>query len=447
MGDSPAIRSEADLFAPFEAAFARGGRRLGLEAEKFGVRADGSPLHFHGERGVQALFAELSSRFGWQPERDTPDGPTLALVRGGASITLEPGSQFELSGSPFDDVHAIWDEVETHRRELAALDSARDLAWLGLGFHPFARQDDLDWVPKARYPVMRSYFPRVGRFGLDMMRRTATVQVNLDIASERDAMKKLRVGLALSPLVQALFANSAVWEGARHPIKSRRAQVWHDVDNQRAGLLPFAWRPDASLGDYVRWALSVPMFILKRDARVIDATDQTFGDYLARGRDGLRATQSDWEMHLNTLFPDVRLKRTLEVRSADSVPARWSMALPAFWAAVLYDDAALDAVAARVLPAGYDAWAAAARQVASVGLAARLGSETLQSVAVDVLAIALEALARRDHRDAAGNDERVYLAPLAELAARGQSIGDAVLGDWSDTTADGRAALIARARY
>jgi glutamate--cysteine ligase len=441
------IRSEADLFAPFEAAFGTREQKIGLEAEKFGVHANGAPLLYHGPGGVQELFAELVSRFGWRAEGESAGAPPIALLRGSTSITLEPGSQLELSGSPLPDVHAILAEVETHRRELASLASAKDLHWLGLGFHPWAHPDDLDWVPKSRYVTMREYLPTRGRFGLDMMRRTATVQANFDIASERDAMRKLRVALALSPIASALFANSAVYEGVRRPIQSHRCEVWLDVDNDRAGLLPFAWREDASLGDYVRWALSVPMFILKRDGRAIPNTDQTFGQFLAHGKDGHRATLSDWEMHLNTLFPDVRLKKTLEVRSADSVPSRWSMALPALWTGVLYDDAALHAVGELLLPFGYEAWAHARAQIPLLGLRATVAGQPLQPLARRVLAIASEALARRARKNERGEDERVYLEPLAALVERGEGIGDAVLGDWSPEAPDARASLFARARY
>jgi glutamate--cysteine ligase len=441
------IATEDDLFEPFRAAFQNPGQRIGLEAEKFGIRTDGSPLLYHGRGGVQEIFAELASRFGWRPEGESAEGPPIALLRGQTSITLEPGSQFELSGSPLEDVHAIWDEVEQHRRELAALESARDLHWLGLGFHPFAHQDDLDWVPKSRYVTMREYLPTRGSKGIDMMRRTSTVQANFDIASEADAMRKLRVALGLAPVVQALFANSAVYENVRHPIKSHRAEVWLDVDPDRSGLLPFMWRPGATLGDYVRWALDVPMFIIKRDGQPIRMAPRTFRSFLAEGAEGYRATMADWETHLNTLFPDVRLKKTLEVRSADSVPARLSMALPALWAGILYDDAALEAAGELVLPLGYEAWVAARPAIAARGLGARVAGVPLEQIAKGVLVIASEALRRRARTDAAGHDERIYLEPLVELAARGLSIGDAVLGDWTPEMPHARETLFARARY
>jgi glutamate--cysteine ligase len=418
-----------------------------LEAEKFGIRSDGTPLRYNDPRGVPALFDELTKRFGWVPESEVPGGPILALMRDGASITLEPGSQFELSGAPHDDVHAIVAEVELHKRELASLESARDIHWLGLGFHPFAHPHDLDWVPKLRYPIMREYLPTRGRYPLDMMRRTATVQANFDFANEREAMTRLRVALGLSPLVQALFANSAVYEGVRHPIKSHRAEVWLDVDNSRAGLLPFAWKPDASLGDYVRWALAVPMFLVKRDGHVIRNTGQTFADFLRNGFAGQRATMTDWETHLNTLFPDVRLKRTLEVRSADSVPAGYSAALPAFWAGILYDADALGAAGEIVLQFGCDAWQATKELIPAHGLGARIGGHSLRDLALRVLDHASRGLSRRARKDAQGRDECMYLDPLIALAASGKCIGDDVLGDWRPDMANAREKLFERAKY
>ncbi|MFO0605470.1 MAG: glutamate-cysteine ligase family protein [Polyangiales bacterium] len=444
------ITSEDDLLEVFQKAFRPEARFVGIEAEKFGIFEDGRPLRYHdepGRPGVETLFRALSSRYGWTPEAEKPGGPPLSLLRGATSITLEPGSQFELSGSPCADVHAVLAEVETHRAELASLTEAQGLHWVGLGFNPIARQEDLDWVPKSRYPVMRAYFPTRGTRGLEMMRRTATVQANFDFSSEGDAMRKLRAGLAASVIATALFASSQVVEGVRRPIASHRAWVWLDTDNDRAGLLPFAWKPDARLGDYVRHALDVPMFIVKRDGAAIDATRHTFRRFLADGIEGHRATMADWESHLKTLFPEARLQKTLEVRGADSVPARWSMALPALWLGLLYDDEALDFIDARLVPIGHDAWAEARAKVAAEGLRAAVAGTTVGALANELLAVADAALARRARRDAAGRDERVYLAPLIEAAARGQSIGDVVLGDWSHERPGALAALLERAAY
>ncbi len=443
------IVRETELLVPFEQGFTS--RPLvGLEAEKFGVFDDGTPLRYHAAAGgtdVTTLFDELVSRFGWSAAGESEGSPRISLARGKASITLEPGSQFELSGSPHDDVHAVVAEVRAHVTELATLERASGLNWVALGFHPFAKRDDLDWVPKSRYPIMRAYFPARGRFGIDMMQRTSTVQANFDFADERDAMAKLRVALPMAIVVQAMFANSPVIEGTRRPIKSQRAGVWLDVDASRSGLLPFGWKRGASLQEYVAWALDAPMFVIKRDGKAIENTHQSFRTFFRDGLAGHRATAADWESHLNTMFPEVRLKRTLEVRSADAVPSRWSGALPAIWTGVLYDPGALVEADALLHAHGFEAWTAARRDVPTHGLDAQVGGQRLQVLAQRLIEIADGGLARRKRVDASGLDERTYLDPVRETVARGQTIGDAVLGDWNESMTDARRVLIERSRY
>lgn len=447
--NDPELRSEDDLFTVFSGAYRPTPRLVGIECERVGIFSDGRPLHFHDDAehpGVQSIFALLTERFGWQPEA-AASGPPLSLLRDGASITLEPGSQFELSGAPHASLHDLAAELTAHRDELLAVRDALGVNMLGLGFHPYARQDDLDWVPKGRYPIMREYLPTRGANGLDMMRRTATVQANYDLPVEAEVMRRTRAALALSPVVTALFANSATVEGVRRPFKSRRAEVWLDVDNARAGLLPFAWRDGASVGDYARWALDVPMFIVKRGDAVRRATHLTFRDFMRDGFEGERATLSDWETHLKTLFPEVRLARTIEVRGADTAPLAYAAALPALWLPVLYDAQCLAAVESLVVPYGYDAWQAVRPAAAAQGLAATIGATTLADIARRVIDEATRALVRRGVRDADGRDESRWIEPLAALAADGRSVGDAVLGDWSPSQPDAVASLIARALF
>jgi glutamate--cysteine ligase len=426
------LTDERELHAPFEIAIARKSEKIGLEAEKFGVRADGAPLQYN---DVRAMLAELAERFRWNPYFEREGGPLLALERDGASITLEPGSQFELSGAPFEDLHAVATEVDQHRSELAALESARGVRWLGMGFHPFATEAMLDWVPKSRYPIMREYLPTRGARGLEMMRRTATVQANFDFSSDADAIKKLQVSLALSVIAQAIFAASPFKEGARTEYQTHRGHVWLDVDNDRAGLLPTLWSKDATIGDYIRWALKIPMFVVKRGDRFLRATHLTFEQFWRDGLEGERATAGDWETHLNTLFPEVRLKRTLEVRSADSVPSQYANALPALFTGVLYDRAALDEAHALLVPIGHDAYAEARPHVARHALSAKIAGRPVAELARLVLPIARAGLARRAKLDANGHDETRYLDAVAGFVADGRSVGQALL-DGYDLAAD-----------
>ncbi|MBL8681058.1 MAG: glutamate--cysteine ligase [Myxococcales bacterium] len=428
---SPILENPAQLRAPFAAAIARGGEKIGLEAEKFGVTADGAPLRYE---HVRAMLDELATRFGWKRYFESEGGPLLALERNHASITLEPGSQLELSGAPFEDLHSVADEVEQHRRELAALETAKGVRWLAMGYHPTATEADLDWVPKSRYPIMREYLPTRGARGLEMMRRTATVQANFDFSSDQDAIKKLQVSLALAPIAQAMFANSPLKEKKRVEFATWRGQVWLDVDPDRTGLLPTLWREGATIDDYIAWAKRVPMFVVKRGDKFLRATHLTFEQFMRDGLEGHRANESDWETHLNTLFPEVRLKRTLEVRSADCVPARLGTALPALFTGILYDPTALDAAHRLLVPLGHDAYANARLEITKHALASKLGARRVGDFARDVLAIAHDGLARRARRDAAGRDETVHLAELRAIVDGGKSVGQALLGGYEPAT-------------
>ncbi len=418
-----------DLLATFHDAEKPASRwRVGTEAEKFGVRVDGgAPLPFEGEGGVRAVLFELADRHGWHAEREHEAGEVISLRRGDASITLEPGAQLELSGAPLATVHQTCAEFRGHMAELRDISGELGIAWLGLGFHPLAAQSDLPWVPKLRYAIMREYLPTRGSLALDMMRRTATVQANFDYASEEDAGRKLRVSLALSPIVCAMFANSPFVEGRATGERSHRARVWLDVDPDRTGLLPFAWGDTFRYRDYVEWALDVPMFGFKREGELVANTGQTFRAFLADGWRGHRATKVDWQTHLNTLFPEVRLKNTLEIRAADSQATGRLCALPALMKGVLYEADALRAAEALVSSLDHDTVAAARPEVASKALRGTLAGRALGEWAMDLLAIAEGGLERLSHLDRQGRDERIHLASLRRLIERGLTPADALL--------------------
>ncbi|RLB64372.1 MAG: glutamate--cysteine ligase, partial [Deltaproteobacteria bacterium] len=420
------------LLAPFyQGAKPAGAHRIGTEVERFGVdRTTGAPLPYDGPNGVLAVFDALTHRYGWRPTAEKPGGPVIALSRGSASISLEPGAQLELSGSPVRTVHEVCDELSEHLRELQAIDQRLGVAWLASGFHPLARQSELPWVPKERYRIMRDYFPSRGQSGIDMMRRTATVQVNLDYSDEADAMRKLRVALKLSPVATAMFANAPFFEGqATGEYQSRRAAVWLDVDPDRSGLLPELMQPGRGFADYVQWALDAPMFLFKRDDQLVANTGQTFRSFWRHGFQGYQATADDWDHHLNTLFPEVRLKGYLEVRGADSLPRDLVCAVPALWTGLLYDDQALDQAEQICAPFGPDELQTLRPAVARHGLKARCQGQPLQQLAEQLLDTALAGLARRDRRDADGHDERRHLEPLVALVSAGQSPADRLLAD------------------
>ncbi|MAQ17699.1 MAG: glutamate--cysteine ligase [Sandaracinus sp.] len=434
----PALTSLDQLLEPFHAAEKPRDRwRVGTEAEKFGLDREGKPVQYEGPGGVKTLLEGFVARHGWTSTPEYEGAALIALRRGGASITLEPGAQLELSGAPLDTIHQTCAELRGHMAELRALSEPHGIHWLGLGFHPLATQAELPWVPKLRYGVMKEYLPTKGSMALDMMRRTSTVQANMDYADEADALRKLRVSLRLQPLATAMFANSPWVEGRATGERSHRARVWLHMDPDRTGLLPFMLEEGASYRTYVEWALDVPMFLVKRGKELHRNTGQTFRSFMDDGFQGLRATRADWETHLNTLFPEARLKSTLEVRGTDSQPQPRICSVPALWKGLLYDERALAAADALT-----ESWDAAELEsirpaIAERALAVDFAGKTLLDWAREVLEIAEGGLQRLGNLDGAGRDESVFLGPLRELLEAGDSPADVMLRAIGETpTAD-----------
>jgi glutamate--cysteine ligase len=398
--------------------------RIGAEAEKFAIKADGAPLQYEGEDGVVGIFDALSE-YGWEPEREAPDGPIISLRRGAASITLEPGSQLELSGAALPDLHQVEAEFYNHLRELAPISKKLGLTWLGVGFQPLAAQEALSWVPKQRYSIMREYLPTKGHAAHDMMRRTATVQANYDFSSEADAMKKLVLALKLSPLIHAMLANSPFKEGKLAGTKSVRGEVWLNMDPSRSGLIPSLWTPGKkTYRDYVEWALDAGMFLFKREGQVIANTGQTFRAFVKDGFEGHKATLGDWKLHLQTLFPEARLKNTLEVRGCDSLPAHLATAVPALFTGLLYDTRAMDQAIELVAPLDYATMAAARPALIRQGLTAPVGEKTGAQLAQSLYEIASSGLSRRGRRNAQNEDERRFIKPLERLLTSAEAPAD-----------------------
>ena len=407
--------------------------RIGTEHEKFVFRlGDHKPAPYDGDDGIRALLEGLQ-RFGWAPVRDAGNLVGLSDGKGGA-ISLEPGGQFELSGAPLETLHQTCDEVNEHLKQVRAVASELGLGVLGLGFHPTARREDIPWMPKGRYQVMRSYMPKKGKLGLDMMLRTCTVQVNLDFESEADMVRKMRMSLALQPVAAALFANSPFVEGKPSGYLSYRSHVWSDVDPDRTGLLPFVFEEGFGFERYVDYMLDVPMYFVYREGRYIDASGQSFRDFL-KGRlpalPGELPSMSDWEDHLTTVFPEVRLKRYMEMRGADGGRWRRLCALPALWTGLFYDRAALDAASALVADWTEEERQALRRAVPRLALKASFRGGTVREVAVRMVGIARDGLRRRRRLDSSGQDETHFLTTLAEIAETGRTTADRLLEDYA----------------
>ena len=418
-----------DLVASFAAGEKPRERwRVGAEHEKFGFRQGSyAPVPYEGPDGIRAMLEGLQ-RFGWKPVEE--GGHVIALEREGAGISLEPGGQFELSGAPLNDMHEICVETGRHLEEVKAVADELGLGFLGLGFSPLWRREEIPVMPKARYDIMRAYMPKRGSLGLDMMLRTCTIQANLDFSDEADMARKFRTSLALQPVATALFANSPFREGKPSGLLSTRARVWTDTDPDRTGMVDFVFEEGFGYAAYAEYALDVPMYFVKRNGRYIDVSGQSFRAFMKGelpGLPGERPTAKDWADHLTTLFPEVRLKTYLEMRGADGGPWSRICALPALWTGILYDDDALDA--AWDLCRGWtaDDRARLRDDAGRVGLKAEVAGRPLQEVARELVAIARGGLKRRARFSGAMVDESGYLAEAEEIAATGVTPADRLL--------------------
>lgn len=404
--------------------------KIGTEHEKFGWLTDTRrPLPYDGERSINALFAGLEAKFGWEPVRE--GGNVIGLTRNGANISLEPGGQFELSGMAFASLKETDAELRNHLDEVRSLAEPLGIRFMGIGAAPDWRHEDMPVMPKGRYRLMTDYMGKVGTHGTQMMYRTCTVQVNLDYGSEADMVKKMRVALALQPVATALFASSPFFEGKLNGHKSWRSRIWRGLDDSRTGMLPFAFDEGFGFQAYVDWVLDVPMYFVYRDGKYINALGQSFRDFL-KGElpalPGEKPTLSDWADHMTTVFPEARVKRYIEMRGADCGDEAHIVALPAFWVGLMYDQTVLDAC--WDLVKGFDAETREGLRVAASvhGLAGSAGGVRIADLARASVALSQAGLAGR------GLGEERYLAPLVEAVETGVTQADKWLslyhGDW-----------------
>ena len=400
---------------------------IGTEHEKFAFRrSDLRRLPYDGPDGIRAVLEGLT-RFGWEPIPE--NGNPVALQQGKANISLEPGGQFELSGAPLADLHETCAEVTTHLDQVKAVGDELGIGMVGLGFDPKWRREDVGWMPKGRYKIMSAYMPKVGKLGLDMMLRTCTVQVNLDFADEADMVAKFRTSLALQPIATALFANSPFVEGRPSGFLSSRSHVWTDTDPDRSGMLDFVFEDGFGFERYADYILDVPMYFAYRGGYV-DASGQSFRDFLQGKLPALPGELpliTDWADHITTAFPEVRLKRYMEMRGADSGSRDAICALPALWVGLLYDQAALDAAGDLVRDWTREERNRLRDEVPRLGLATPFRGGTIRPLAQQVVEIAAMGLRNRARRDGGGADETRYLAVLEEMAASSRTAADRLL--------------------
>ena len=447
-GISQPIQSRDDLVLALEKGCKPASQwRIGTEHEKFlydlrdfsaapFARDDAAAVGGAGD--IQTLFSALVSEFGWTPLYEGEN--VIALTREGANITLEPGGQFELSGAVFSDLHQTRAETLKHVGEIGTLCQRLGLGALGLGYQPELTRDQVPWMPKARYRIMGAYMQKKGQLGLDMMKSTATVQVNLDFSSEADMVRKLRISLALQPVATAMFANSPFSGGKLNGYRSFRSAIWQDTDPDRTGGMDFAFEDGMGFERYVDYALDVPMYFVHRDGVYLDASGLSFRDFMARKlplRPGEMPLKSDWDDHLTTLFPEVRLKRFMEMRGADGGPWGRLCALPALWAGLCYDSDALEAAWALCRDFTREERNALRAEAPIHGLKTPFRDGTLGDIAREVVAIAIEGLRRRGRLDARDRDETIYLEGLAEIAETGVTPAEHLLalyhGRWNQS--------------
>ena len=414
--------------------------RIGTEHEKFGFRLGTyEPIPYEGKDGIEALLRSMETLLDW--EAITDDGRIIGLAakQGGGAISIEPGGQFELSGAPLKSIHDTCREANVHLTQTRRCAEPLGIGFLGTGSSPVWSFDETPKMPKSRYEIMRAYMPKVGTRGLDMMHRTCTIQVNLDFSSEADMVKKMRVSLALQPVATALFANSPFMDNRPTGKLSERSEIWKDTDNDRAGMLPFVFDESFGFESYVDYALDVPMYFLKRGDTYHDVTGTSFREFMAGSlKDSVpngRPMMGDWVNHLGTIFPEVRLKRFLEMRGADGGPWRGICALPAFWVGLLYDQTSLDAAYDLISNWTTDEMQALRDTVPTEGLAAQFGSQTMLELAKDVVALSRDGLFRRQRLSDTGLDETHYLEPIQAILAGRMTPAEKMLakykGEWA----------------
>lgn len=447
-----AVESTADLVDFFRnGEKPRAAWRLGMEHENLALfEKSFEPVPYEGERGIEVLLERYGQDGGWKSVIE--GGHLIALDRDGQSITLEPGGQLELSGRPWVSALAAAQEFRDHLAALARVSEPFGIAWLALGMQPLHGTSRAPRIPKERYHIMREYLPAHGSMALDMMHVTASVQVSFDFSDEEDMTSKLRTSLACGPIVSAIYANSSLADGKPTGYVSKRMVVWRNMDPARCGPLPFVFAPGFGYARYAEWALDVPMFFVLRGERYLAMHGKTFRQFLSEGHDGEQATLADWNRHLTTVFPDVRMKRVIEVRGADSCPADLACSVPALWKGLLYDPQACEAAFSLVSGWSPDEQETAYAAVARRGLAAEANGRKVLDLARELLALAREGLARQTDlrgqgEPGAAGDERSLLEPVAAQLARGQSPGQVLLDEWEGAFGRAPDRLIQYARY
>ena len=412
--------------------------RIGTEHEKFVYKIDSlQPVSYNESSGIKNILKSLVS-YGW--EEINEEGNLIALKKDKQSITLEPGGQLELSGAPLENIHQTCSEVYEHLRQVKLVGEDLNVGFLGVGARLEGRLSSDLWMPKPRYKIMREYMPKVGALGLEMMADTCTVQVNLDYSSEEDMKRKLKTSFILQPIVTALFASSPIEQMKISKFMSRRAAIWFDVDKDRCGTPKFIFENNLGFEAWVDYALKVPMYFVKRNGRYINCAGGSFEKFMEGELKQLpneRPTLLDWEDHLSTIFTEIRLKKFIEFRGADTGPWGSLCALPALWVGLLYDSEALNEAESFANSWTLEMYNKAYKEVPLKGMDLVINNNSIKDYAKELIAISKKGLKNRKMHDSSGNDETGYLNQLEEIAHSGKNQASEMLSIWNDNNEEG----------
>lgn len=413
----------------FHAAKPREEWRIGTEYEMLGVsRRSGRAARYAGPRGIERILHRLADSLEWEPQEE--EGHVIALQGERANIALEPGAQVELSGEQCETVHCADKELRNHFKHLLTVADELDIDFVNLGIQPVSSLDDIQWIPKTRYRIMAPYMEKVGSLGHHMMKQTASIQVNFDFSDETDAMMKFKVGMGLVPLLTAMFANSPISDGKLNGFMTMRGHVWTDTDRQRCGLLPFAFADSPSFEDYTEYALNIPMYGIVRQGQWINMTHLSFRQFLENGHNDERATMEDWGIHLTTLFPEVRIKKYLEIRCFDNQPFEYMLAVPALTKGIFFDNDPLLAAWDLVKKWSWEERMTAYHEAHRQALGARVQGIRLLDLAKELIMIAREGLERHNDCNEDGENETIYIERLSEEVAKGQCPAYHIVEQW-----------------
>lgn len=430
---------KSDLINYFYSSFTdKDHKGIGTEHEKFIFHCKNKKrIEFDGDVSIQNLFLFLQGK-GWQKNEYNAHNQLISLSKNGASVTLEPGCQLELSGKILKNVHQTCSETYEHLNELQEYAELNNLCIIGMGFDPVSDLDGINFFPKDRYKIMKNYMPQVGTRGLDMMTRTCTVQANFDYFNNEDLIKKFVVSNRIQPIIMSLFCNSPFREGQLNGYLSNRILTWQDTDQERCGIKNIFLNKNFTIEEYVDFVLAVKNYFLKINGKHVDTTQYSFLELLNKSTNDSNLNDynlsiTDWINHLSTIFTEVRLKSYMEVRGADA--GKWEMicALPALWTGILYDEENLDILWQETNDWPHDEILNLYKDVPVYGLQSEFMNKKVYIEAQRLLDISISGLNRRGYLNSNGQDESIHLDKLKSIIKDQKTPADVLIEEFNQS--------------